>query len=152
MSEPTLRATLLDDLRYDHWANGVWLKALLSHGMPDEIEVFLHILRASTLWLVRFDGISLTEPPVVEPIQAQLDDLYARWKAVVEREDLTRIIEFKNLRGEAMARRSLDIMRHVVNHGTYHRGQLRGMLGSRSADQPETDYILYTYDRDAGHG
>jgi uncharacterized damage-inducible protein DinB len=40
-----------------------------------------------------------------------------------------------------------DLMRHVVNHGSYHRGQLVTMLRQLGKAPPSTDYILYLRER-----
>jgi len=36
-----------------------------------------------------------------------------------------------------------EVLRHVVNHGTYHRGQVAALLKLHGVDFPETDYISW---------
>ncbi len=36
-----------------------------------------------------------------------------------------------------------EVLRHVVNHGTYHRGQIAALLKLHGIDFPETDYISW---------
>ena len=40
-----------------------------------------------------------------------------------------------------------EILRHVVNHGTYHRGQIAFLLKLHGADFPDTDYISWFSER-----
>jgi uncharacterized damage-inducible protein DinB len=36
-----------------------------------------------------------------------------------------------------------DLLRHVVNHSTYHRGQAATLLRQVGAVAPETDFVVY---------
>lgn len=40
-----------------------------------------------------------------------------------------------------------QVLRHVVNHGTYHRGQVAALLKLHGVDFPETDYISWKNER-----
>ncbi len=42
-----------------------------------------------------------------------------------------------------------EVLRHVVNHGTYHRGQVAALLKLHGIDFPETDYISWKNKRNA---
>ena len=42
-----------------------------------------------------------------------------------------------------------EVLRHVVNHGTYHRGQVAALLKLHGVDYPETDYISWKNERNA---
>ena len=42
-----------------------------------------------------------------------------------------------------------EVLRHVVNHGTYHRGQVAALLKLHGVDYPETDYISWKNARNA---
>ena len=54
-------------------------------------------------------------------------------------EDLT----YVNLRGETKTYPLDDLMLQVVNHGTYHRGQIAQLLRDRGRTAPSTDFLLY---------
>lgn len=43
-----------------------------------------------------------------------------------------------------------DILRHVVNHGTYHRGNVTAMLRQQGYAGVPTDYMFYLLDRQEG--
>ncbi len=42
-----------------------------------------------------------------------------------------------------------EVLRHVVNHGTYHRGQVAALLKLHGIDFPETDYISWKNRQDS---
>jgi uncharacterized damage-inducible protein DinB len=82
-----------------------------------------------------------------------LDDLRVTW-ADVEAEqtawiealteaDLDRVLEYRNVAGEPHSRLVWQMLRHVVNHSSYHRGQVTTMLRQLGAAAPTTDQIYW---------
>ena len=57
--------------------------------------------------------------------------------------DLGRRISYINDAGERWTYTLADMLRHVVNHGTYHRGQVATMLRRLGVAPPNTDYLTY---------
>jgi len=137
---------LATGFRYDLWANRMWLECLnrKAAGTPDR-DIFGHVLSASTIWVTRCEGTSLDHFPIVEQTEEALEALITRWLAVVDKLSANPTIDYKRTSGEAHSSRFSDIVAHVVNHGTYHRGELRGLCLSRGdVDFPETDRIGFT--------
>ena len=53
-------------------------------------------------------------------------------------------IEYPNAKGVLFSNTIADIINHVINHGTYHRGQLITMMRTLGyTDLGATDYIAY---------
>jgi uncharacterized damage-inducible protein DinB len=52
-------------------------------------------------------------------------------------------VHYADLRGEAQLSRVGESVRHLVNHGSYHRGQLVTMLRQLGHAAPNTDLIAY---------
>ena len=142
------RSFLREAFDYDLYANQLWLNCLDRDDVEDERAIFAHILSSNCFWVTRTEGTSQTEMPKVPLTEEALLDLSRRRRAVVDRLDADDTIEYTNTRGGTYSRTFSDIARHAQNHGTYHRGQLRAMLGARGLPFPETDFILYTFDRD----
>jgi uncharacterized damage-inducible protein DinB len=171
-----VRELLLEGLEYERWANGRWFevlarlesrtmfdrmtRGLLTNGSgpheADAFETMRHILWAQGVWLRRCGGDlePLEALPSDERVQAFREAaraLHVAWWDMVGRRDLGEIVEYGNLRGEPHARRFSDIVRHLMNHGTYHRGQLRQIVEELGVgDFPDTDFIHYVAARDAG--
>ena len=129
---------------YDLWASRRWLSAL--PGFEDlgrAHEVLEHMLMAQRVWLER---IGVEVPPQEGDIEfgAVFVALNGLWKYVVEEGDLGAVVDYENLRGEKFRNSIGEIAMHVINHGTYHRGQLRGIAGVEGFDGfPDTDLILF---------
>ena len=153
-------SVLASHLRYSAWAS----KKLLDFvaGMPDEqlireignshggiLKTFQHIYYADRVWLSRMEGAPTQfADPDPGPSPA---DLNANWwpllgrfsKWASQQQDGGRVVEFKNLKGDAYAKPVYQVVMHVVNHGTYHRGQIAAMLRQLGHVPPSTDLIYF---------
>jgi uncharacterized damage-inducible protein DinB len=138
---PSLESLLVEGFGYDRWANGLWLEPVNQFGEEGDWKVYGHILAASEVWVQRMDGISLTAMPLVPLQKESLDSLFQRWKTAIHAHEFSQEISYRNTRGDAFTRTFGDIVRHVLHHGTYHRGQLRESFGRRSLEFPETDFL-----------
>ncbi len=122
-------------------------------------DTVVHILGAEWIWLERWQGRSPTGlPPGTE--FADLAAVRARWEVLgqellefvreVTASELERVVEYRNLRGHPFAYPLRAMLQHLVNHGTYHRGQVTTMLRQLGAEPRPTDLLRY-YDHLAGN-
>lgn len=105
---------------------------------------------AEWLWLERWLGRSPGFPTENFP---DLASLRSRWQkidsdlsAFVQRltsSDLDRVVEYKNTKGRAFSNPMWQMLQHLVNHGTYHRGQITTLLRQLSATPVATDMIAF---------
>ena len=132
---------LLDLFDYDLWANLKWIPLCDT----DEFRPIMHhLLNAQALWLARVGGPSI-EP---QPHREWAISLNRAWCAHLAQADLEATVEYANLRGEPCSQSRLRIARHVINHGTYHRGQIRGLYEQLGLGEfPETDLMRYYMER-----
>jgi hypothetical protein len=92
------------------------------------------------MWITRVGGVSPTEFVLPEPTLATLDELNQRWRSALTERELAEVINYKRTTGEALSLSLKQIASHVINHGTYHRGVLRGIaLLEDRWDFPDTD-------------
>lgn len=162
---------MIEDVRelyaYNRWANGRILEAVsrldresfekdLGSSFPSVRDTLTHILAAEWVWLSRWMGRSPTGVPDAWDL-ATLEALRAMW-AEVERdqeafllglseEDLDGVIEYRDTKGQPFSNPLREMLRHVVNHSTYHRGQVVTMLRRLGAEPPSTDLIRYYRER-----
>jgi uncharacterized damage-inducible protein DinB len=137
--------TLLD---YHYWARDRLMEALeplsdeqytrdLGSSFKSIHDTVVHLYAAEWAWYRRWQGDS---PTALLPFD-QFPDLAAVRRAWIEQESKTRaflgalgddgigrVFEFKLLSGQAGASPFDQMLQHVVNHASYHRGQVTTML------------------------
>ncbi len=148
---------------YNDWANQRLLDAVatlsteqlrrdLGGSYKTVRDLEAHIVSTEWAWLERWGGVSPTKTPDwvnggdIDEIIAELHALELRrseflWS--MPDADLSKPIEYHFLSGEPGVHTLQDLMIHVVNHSTYHRGQLASMLRQLGAPAPSTDFVLF---------
>ncbi len=70
----------------------------------------------------------------------------AGWQAWLQAQDdqaLSQVLAYHNSRGEAFSRVLADVLLHLVNHGTHHRGQISAALTALGQPAPVLDYLYF---------
>ena len=159
--------TLVD---YHYWARDRLLDAVerispeqfnqnLGNSFPSIRETLVHLYGAEQIWCARWEG----EPPRSMPNPAEFPDLASIRGAWVEQERkiravLERIgekgvegaIEYRMLNGQSQAQPFWQMLQHLVNHGSYHRGQVTTMLRQLQQKPPASmDLITFYRERNA---
>lgn len=60
--------------------------------------------------------------------------------------DLSKVITIEHPKYGSLETPVEDLVKHVVNHGTYHRGNITAMLRQQGHAGIPTDYIFYLYE------
>ena len=158
----------LQDLRtmldYHYWARDRLLDAL--EGLPpDQLtrdlgssfksihETVAHTYAAEWAWYSRWHGQSPTAllPPDQFPDLASIRTAWsqheAKMRAFLDQlgdEGVSRVFEYRLLSGQAGASPLWEMLQHVVNHASYHRGQVTTMLRQLGAAPAKSmDMIAY---------
>ncbi|HEX6252555.1 MAG TPA: DinB family protein [Gemmatimonadaceae bacterium] len=147
---------------YNRWANQRFLDATeglsaeelerdLRSSFPSVKATLEHILQAEWIWLERWNGVSPTEiPPWDTGTHAALR---AQWRRIEQDqlayvggltdELLQRVIDYRNFASQPFSQPLWQLLRHVVNHSTYHRGQVATMLRQLGHPVPVSDLVVY---------
>jgi uncharacterized damage-inducible protein DinB len=135
-------------LEYVRWADGELLAA--SRSVPDEgyykdqgislgsiHKLLVHCMAAQWIWLSRWRGESPTRLENHDDYPNR-DSLMQRWPLVHSAMNdflgtqspkaLAREVQYRNTRGELLSYPLADLMLHVIDHASYHRGQLNTMI------------------------
>ncbi|RUL71116.1 DinB family protein [Dyella choica] len=80
--------------------------------------------------------------------QADIDDWYVRYAETLDEAACEEPIRFSFIGGGEGEMRRGDVLLHVINHATYHRGHVAMMMYGLSVPPPTTDLPVYL--RDAG--
>lgn len=110
-------------------------------------KLFSHILNAHHIWnhrmMIKQGKYSVWElMPVsgMEHINAEnLNDSMH----ILESLDLNKTILYQNSNGQKFQNKINDILFHIVNHSTYHRGQIAADFRENGIDPLITDYIFW---------
>ena len=124
---------------------------------PSLAKTLNHILVGDSLWLGRLDGQG---SPGINRLDQQLHSEFAalrqarasldtRYIAFIDGLSEARIGEnlvYKTVAGEAMETAIDQVLTHVFNHQTHHRGQAHAMLSSTPVPPPSLDLIYFLRD------
>lgn len=139
--------------QYNAWANARVLGALTQQKVSHEkiMTLMSHILSAQFLWIHRVKGLP---PPKYELWKMYgLDELVSMgeevgrlWLMFIEENDnFNRELVYKNYMGLPFTNNVEQIMIHLMNHSTYHRGQIALLMRQNGYEPVNSDFI--TYDR-----
>jgi uncharacterized damage-inducible protein DinB len=68
---------------------------------------------------------------------------YEQTLEILDKFDLNETIHYSNSKGQAFSNSIRDILFHVINHSTYHRGQIATDFKHSGIEPLATDYIFY---------
>ncbi len=162
-------ADILFQFDYNRWANARLLQAVstltneqfvkeLGSSYSSVRDTLTHILAAEELWLMRWKGISpktMLDPtyfPDVRSIQAKWSEVELdQWNFVskISDESLQELVEYQNFKNEVWEYTLWQMMHHMVNHSTYHRGQVVAMLRQLGAAPTQLDFLLFVDEKTA---
>ena len=148
---------------YNRWANARVLAAVskltaeqytrdLSNSFSSVRDTLTHILGAEWIWLARWKGKS--PKSLLDPVDfPTLEALKASWAKIeveqmdfvnnVTGESLNKMISYVNTKGKTWTYALWQMLQHLVNHSTYHRGQITTMLRQLGVEPAATDFLLF---------
>jgi uncharacterized damage-inducible protein DinB len=138
---------------YNAWANKRVLNAIKDQQVTDEkiLTLMSHVLSAQLIWLHRILYLPMPDYELwkqypIEKLILMSEEASARWLRYVEEHDqFDTLLRYHNYIGHSYENKVEQIMIHLVNHGTYHRGQVAVLMREKGFEPINTDYI--TYDR-----
>ncbi|MBI4466871.1 MAG: DinB family protein [Acidobacteria bacterium] len=159
-------ATLRELFDYNYWARDRQLEACaaltpeqftrpLGSSFSSLRDTLVHLVAAEWVWLERWRGHSPT-PREAEDFRAEnfptLSSIEQSWRSVEQgvrqylaglaEESLTRPLTYQNLKGETWTYALWRALCHLVNHQTYHRGQVTTMLRQLGAQASGVDFLV----------
>lgn len=138
-----MKDELLLGFEYDHWANRRWIEVLGKLPFKTEAEKILrHIASAQNHWI----GVCFADEELVADapdVALFLQATNSRWRDLLSHCDPTAFASYER-EGKVIYQTVAQIASHVINHGTYHRGHLRGLCDAHSfEDFMETDFVRF---------
>ena len=157
----------IDDFKvlyeFNSWANARTRQAVES--LPEEkiyIDMknsfgsihgtLVHLVGAENVWLQRVSGASVgvfikgEQFPTYESLKTKWSEVEEGWQKYIlalSEEVLPRTLTYKNLKGDEVSDIVWMALQHIVNHSTYHRGQITTMIRQAGGTPVGTDLIAF---------
>lgn len=110
------------------------------------LKLINHILNAHQIWNSRIKN----EPSFGVWQMNEFHDLiqineanFHNTNQILENADLTQTMAYQNSVGDKFENKIEDILFHVINHSTYHRGQIALLFRESGLEPMVSDYIFY---------
>lgn len=153
---------LKDYAAFNLWANQTMTDAILEmdehlhqqivkSSFPNLYATVLHMWDAESIWWQRMNGHEQVlvpsrefNPNMKEAVNGLLSQSneWSSWLNNATEEQLQRNFDYRNIKGESFNSGVWQVVHHLFNHGTYHRGQLVTMMRELGATTiPSTDFI-----------
>jgi uncharacterized damage-inducible protein DinB len=137
---------------YDAWANERMLTAMeATPNLAEEAaKKMSHLLQAKTVWVSRLipgnpagNFHTVLTPAAARQLNSELKATLEKYFGSLREDQLSQKIAYQNLKGLPFETVLSDILAHLVNHGTYHRGQVATLIKRSGGEPPVTDYIAF---------
>jgi uncharacterized damage-inducible protein DinB len=147
---------------YNLWANNIvcsWLEKITDAQWPQYVissfnsiqETVLHIIGAENIWLERmnkaekpnwlpstYQGTKDEHIALLKKTSQELKDFMVAF----DENNLLVNLDFRRLNGDAYSMPYYELLAHIFNHSTYHRGQLVTMLRQAGFTDVESTDML----------
>lgn len=157
----------VEDIRalyaYNRWANHRVFQTLRSLNNDDFVRdlgtshssirgTLVHIVWAEWLWLQRWRGESpkrrfspeeFSTAAEVETSWHTVEEEQQKYLDSLTNDDLQTRVSYENLAGERWEYTRAAMMQHVVNHSSYHRGQIATLLRQVGKAAQPTDFLVF---------
>jgi uncharacterized damage-inducible protein DinB len=124
-------------------------------GWASVRSTVVHIAIVTEGWLRGLTGETVEnfpteeELPTVDDAERLLDRAYAHFDSLVPRLTTEWVATPMTLsgRGRTAVLPPWVVLRHLVNHATYHRGQVASKLKRHGVEQPATDFVFWAFEQ-----
>lgn len=160
-----MKELLLEYASYHAWANKRLADCI--SALPGELQVkevpssfkslygtLLHMWNAESIWWQRMkmqevvtapgEGFTGTAAELANALLQQ-DKTWETWIAQATPAAIAHVFYYQNTKREQFRQPVYQVLLHLFNHGTYHRGQLVNILRALNINNiPATDFIIWS--------
>jgi uncharacterized damage-inducible protein DinB len=151
-----------DEVKHNYWARDRQLHVCasltteqflrpLAGSFPSLRDTLVHMVAVEWLWLVRCRGrspkslLSAGDFPTLEAVVQRWNAVEREMReylAALDEEALARPLTYMNFQGEEWTYPLWEIIAHVLNHQSYHRGQVTTLLRMLGVQTPHVDFLV----------
>lgn len=160
-----MKAFLLQLAAYNIWANQILLGVIIQSGEEKQkkevsssfsslFKTVLHMYDAENIWWQRMKLLEHIAKPSdyftgdmkeLSSLLLYQNKQWQEWIANANEHQLAHVFQYQNSKKKQFKQPVYQMLIHVFNHGTYHRGQLVNMLRQIGAEKiPATDFIVWS--------
>jgi uncharacterized damage-inducible protein DinB len=149
-----MKRFFIEYFQFNDWANDRVIESLkaIQNPPPKCVSIISHIISAQDVWLERISGNHNWNIEVWEPysiyecsvLSLQSSEGWIKFIRKSREKDFDNLICYKNTKGNEYETPVREIMAHVLNHSSYHRGQINQVLKENNFSPVSIDYIFYT--------
>jgi uncharacterized damage-inducible protein DinB len=153
--------------RYKAWADDRLYESLVAVSMHALVEkrktrlgsimsTLNHLYAMDLVWRAHLEGkphgFATRRPEIFSEFERlraahrDVDAWYIGYATELQPEDMDAVVEFEFIGGGEGAMTRSEIVLHIVNHATYHRGHITDAMLSIPARPPTTDFPVFIRD------
>lgn len=150
---------------YNFWANKKIIERVsqlpeeqiqkeIASSFPSVYKTVVHMMDVESIWWQRLKLAEHVEWPgenftgsfdVLSKKLLQLSRQWEEWVQQTNEANLTHVFAYQNSKKEHFKQPVYEMLVHLFNHQTYHRGQVVTMFRQLGADKiPATDFIIFS--------
>lgn len=134
--------------QFTYWANLLIISRLMQHDVNGNVPSLVsHILRAQQIWNKRMQGEVSNIKPFAAIPQSDWISINAQNTTtsleIAQSHKKGELITYQNSHGQTFSTKIEDILLHLGNHATHHRGQVCSLMRQAGIAPPVTDYIAW---------
>ena len=145
-----MKSFLSELLEYNWQMNLQIIHAMIQHKdkvSAKSVKWMNHILNAQELFHTRIEpalkAYGSWHMRELEELESVNEDLHHVTGGILTRYELDTMIRYTTTTGIPLQNTIQDIIFHIVNHGTYHRGQIAADFRSTGLEPIVTDYVIW---------
>ncbi len=144
-----MKAFFKDIFEYHHFYNQKLIDVFLEHSnkiYDRTVPLFSHCLNAHQIWnsrILNTKALDVFELHKLDTFKSIDLSNYNDSLKIIDTFDFDETLVYKNSKGTVYENKVKDILFHITNHFTHHKGQLISDLRQHGIEPVITDYILY---------
>ncbi|MBN1302100.1 MAG: hypothetical protein JW995_12875 [Melioribacteraceae bacterium] len=149
-----MKSYFLELFQYNDWANEQLISVMEKYEQFPErcLQLFSHIISVQDVWFERINenhdwNIDIWDLYSIQECKVLSGQSSVNWLKFIrntKEKDFDKLIKYKSTKGNNYESPVFEICAHVINHSTYHRGQVNQLLAQNGIEVPGTDFIFYT--------
>src|SRR5690606_31274096 len=144
-----MKEKIKDLLDYNYQMNHKLIQLFIENESKTDARttsLLSHILNAQQVWNSRILGqipFGVWQLNPTNQLEEINQSVYHKSLEIIRNTALDNVIHYKNSQGNSFTNSVCDILLHIVNHATYHRGQIATAFRVQGIEPLATDYIFH---------